>query len=292
MLKSELKYNKKNKLIIVQKIQLECDECHREYEIGDVRIYLAQIKRINKNLCFNCSRPRGENHPSRLYGISRETAKKISDSNRGKKKNMSAENRIIAANRIRDYNVAVKGKTLEERLGEEKAKHVRELRSKNASGENNPMYGKPAPIGSGAGVQGWYKGWFFRSLKELSFMVNHIEKNNLPWRQGDTKDYRIPYLFNGRKRTYFPDFIIEHKVIEIKPEFWKNNSEINDAKFEAANEWCKRNRYTYRVFTENDFDQLTLEEIKTLIAQGIITFRRGTKRVKVRGSLIEISRGG
>ena len=29
-----------------------------------------------------------------------------------------------------------------------------------SSGERNPMYGKPAPQGSGNGWSGWYKGWY------------------------------------------------------------------------------------------------------------------------------------
>ncbi|MBR4316812.1 MAG: hypothetical protein IKP65_07630 [Alphaproteobacteria bacterium] len=37
--------------------------------------------------------------------------------------------------------------------------------SEKSKGKNNPMYGKPAPKGSGNGVSGWYKGWFFRSLR-------------------------------------------------------------------------------------------------------------------------------
>ena len=49
--------------------------------------------------------------------------------------------------------------------------------SANNKGEGNPMFGKPSPEGTGNGWSGWYKGWIFRSLRELSFIVNFVEKN-------------------------------------------------------------------------------------------------------------------
>jgi len=51
------------------------------------------------------------------------------------------------------------------------------------------MYGKPAPIGSGNGWSGWYKGWYFRSLLELSFMINVIERFKMSWQNAETKKH-------------------------------------------------------------------------------------------------------
>jgi hypothetical protein len=36
------------------------------------------------------------------------------------------------------------------------------------------MYGKPSPQGSGNGWSGWYKGKYFRSIMELSFIVEYL----------------------------------------------------------------------------------------------------------------------
>ena len=112
-----------------------------------------------------------------------------------------------------------------EKYGKEEAdrrldEHKRKKSEKN-KGKNNPMYGKPAPKGAGNGISGWYKGWYFRSLRELSYMVNVIEKEGHEWRSLDnTPDFRIKYLDkDGHERSYCPDFLIDNKiVVEIKPE--------------------------------------------------------------------------
>ena len=79
------------------------------------------------------------------------------------------------------------GKTYEQLFGKENAQ-IR--RTQCASiGEKNAQYGKPAYGGSGNGWSGWYKEWYFRSIMELSFMINYIEKNNLKWKTAEHKQY-------------------------------------------------------------------------------------------------------
>ena len=52
------------------------------------------------------------------------------------------------------------------------------LLSKASSGENNPMFGRPSPNKSGAGIGGWYKEKiYFRSILELSFIIMNETKN-------------------------------------------------------------------------------------------------------------------
>ena len=79
------------------------------------------------------------------------------------------------------------------------------------------MYGKPSPQGSGNGWSGWYKGWYFRSLLELSYMILVIERFNISWSNGEK--IKITYKnFSGINRNYFPDFLLNNKyIIEIKP---------------------------------------------------------------------------
>ena len=97
--------------------------------------------------------------------------------------------------------------------------NFKKKQSINTSGENNPMYGKPSPRGSGNGWSGWYNGWFFRSLRELSYMIKEIELKDKIWENGEQKKYRVSYVdWNGVKRNYFSDFIVSGKyMIECKP---------------------------------------------------------------------------
>jgi len=111
------------------------------------------------------------------------------------------------------------------------------------SGKLNPMYGKPAPVGSGNGWSGWYKNWYFRSLLELSYMIFIIERFNLAWENGENRKNKMTYFINGICRNYFPDFIINNKyVIECKPKkLW--NTEINILKYEFGKIQCEEKGY-------------------------------------------------
>ena len=120
-------------------------------------------------------------------------------------------------------------------------------RSLNASGKNNPMYGKPSPQGSGNGYKCWYKNIFFRSLKELSFFINVIDAQKLSWESGERRKYTIKYFLNGKERTYRPDFIINSSsMVEIKPQSL-HDSIIVKAKRAAALNFCNLNNLTYEL---------------------------------------------
>lgn len=162
--------------------------------------------------------------------------------------------------------------TFEEMYGEEEALRIKKKLSKATSGKNNPMFGKPSPQGSGNGWSGWYKGWYFRSLRELSYMINVIEKNNLKWESAEKKKYRIPYInWEGTERNYFADFIIGNNLIEIKPKKLINTDTVN-RKRKAAEKFCKNIGLQYLLLSEEDFDSLSQHEIKNLIDNGIIKF--------------------
>ncbi len=55
------------------------------------------------------------------------------------------------------------------RVADQKEKRWKKRLSRANSGSNNPMFGKPTPNGCGNGWKGWYKGWHFRSLRELAY---------------------------------------------------------------------------------------------------------------------------
>ena len=142
--------------------------------------------------------------------------------------------------------------------------------SKAVSGENNPMFGKPSPTGSGNGWSGWYKGWYFRSIRELSYMINVIERFNIQWETGEQKKTKISYMdINGNNRNYFPDFVLCNKyIIEIKPKkLW--NSDLVLRKTNSAIKWCVDNGYKYKIIDPKPLDTDT---IKNLYLEGLIKF--------------------
>jgi hypothetical protein len=153
-----------------------------------------------------------------------------------------------------------------EKYGEETANiklmEFKITQSKNSSGRNNPMYGKPSPVGSGNGWSGWYNGWFFRSIKELSYMINVIEKYNLKWVSAESNLYQMNYVdYKGNNRTYTADFILNDKyLIEIKPKkLWGSDSVIR--KKTSAINFCKENNLIYKL---RDTPNLSSEKLKKL----------------------------
>lgn len=114
-----------------------------------------------------------------------------------------------------------------------------------SSGSNNPMFGKPSPQGAGNGWKGWYKDHYFRSLREVMFMIK-MDERGIEWKTGESKDYTIPYLVNGKPRTYRPDFVVGSVLYEIKPiRLHKAPSVI--AKKEAAELFCLNKGFEYQL---------------------------------------------
>jgi hypothetical protein len=134
----------------------------------------------------------------------------------------------------------------------------RDILSKAMAGENNPMWGRSPSHKAGAGWSGWYDGWFFRSLRELSYVIRILEPSNIEWKSGET--ISIPYVSNGHSRTYRPDFLVNDKVIEIKP-LAMQSLPINVCKFSAARDWCTKLNLEFVVC---DVRVLTLEELRVL----------------------------
>jgi hypothetical protein len=77
--------------------------------------------------------------------------------------------------------------------------------------------------------------------------------------------FSIPYYFNGRKRNYFPDLIVEYssgaiEIWEIKPETQKTVAQ-NKAKWNAAKSYCQLRGYNFQVITESDIANLKLKKL-------------------------------
>jgi hypothetical protein len=143
-------------------------------------------------------------------------------------------------------------------------------------GSKNGMFGKPSPIKSGNGYSGWYNGLFFRSLRELNYMVNVLEKRNISYETAETKFYRIEYTsYNGVKRTYCGDFIVADRYyVEIKPKRLFNTVE-NTLKRNAAVKFCKDNNLIYKM---TDCGIIKYNQLFELIENGSVILTKNTER--------------
>lgn len=262
----------------------KCPIC--DITIGYSNKYIMlNASRKNSN-CRSCSR-KGENNP--MFGKFGELNPFFNKHHTEETKQKIIENKDYSSyktNEFRDkmrelslgknnnmfgksvYNVWVEKygvETADIKLKELKIKH-----SKNSSGKNNPMFGKPSPVGSGNGWSGWYKDWFFRSIKELSYMINVIEKNNIQWVSAESNKYQINYEdYKGNNRTYTADFILNNKyLIEIKPKkLWYSDSVIR--KKISAIKFCEENNLTYKL---RDTPNLSSEKLKELYETKQIIF--------------------
>lgn len=63
------------------------------------------------------------------------------------------------------------------------------------------------------GIKGWYKGYYCDSLWELVFIIYHLDHGSKISRNKNG----FPYIdSNGKQRLFYPDFILDDQLIEIK----------------------------------------------------------------------------
>lgn len=278
MILSEIKKLKCGRDDKSQRINIVCDNCGKEYIIK-LRSQQNGFLKNNKDICKSCidrknivkynKLQKGKTLEERIGIEKAKKAKSKMSKSRSGKGNPNFGGIWHGVNQ----GLLNKGKKLEEIHGIEKAARMRENLSIKFSGKNNPMYGNPSPQGSGNGWSGWYKGWFFRSFKELSYMIFVIERFNLKWENAEQNKYKIKYIdWKGNSRTYHSDFLIEEKyLVEIKPKnFW--NSDGVKRKKEAAEIWCKENNFKYKL-TECT-KQITFKEIQDLIKENKLIFTK------------------
>jgi len=233
----------------------------------------AERKKIK---CRDCSaleksiKYSGKGNP--FYGKkhSEEFKQQLSDNNKGK--SFSPNTQFVKGQKALNTRPVFEiwKEKYDEETYNEKVKELKIKQSKASSGKNNPMYGKPSPNGSGNGWSGWYKGWFFRSLNELSYMVQIIKRFNLSWESGEQQKYKISYInWEGKQRNYFPDFIINEKyIVECKPKrLWQSTNV--QSKASAAEAFCKAKGMKYKLV---ECSKLSFEKIKELHDSGDIKF--------------------
>lgn len=188
---------------------------------------------------------------------------KVSVATKGKNNGMYGRHDHVHG--LQKYAKEKTGLTLEEIHGAGLASDMKKRISDSLLGSKNPMYGKINQNG-GKSVKGHYKGFFFRSLLEYSFM-KHLESRGLSLTNDvDYECFVIPYTLDGRDRTYRVDFYVpkEQKAYEVKPQYaLKTISPINREKWAAAEKFFLEKGIEFSVITELNFQKVSFEDART-----------------------------
>lgn len=235
----EIEYTSKYTLKIAQNNNSNCRKCAATIT-GFKNKYSTKGKRTGKENSFF-----GKKHTE-------ESKKKMSDSHKGKIISQATRDNL-AKYRYGNTNPMF-GKTVYEvwikKYGKEEADRRdicrRKKISKSTSGKNNPMYNKPSPRGSGYGWKGKYKGYYFRSLRELSAMIK-FDEWKIPWRSAEYISVKYKN-YDNKDRTCRPDFILNDKyIIEIKP-IKLINTPLIKLKIKAFMNYCINNNLKFKIF--------------------------------------------
>lgn len=255
----------------------KCPKCNREitYTSKGGRDS-AEFKQSNCGSCTSIEKMTkrnisGKNNPFFGKKHTQATKKKLSNHRKGKtyeelyNKNTVKDIKRKKRNSHLGKNNIMYGISIYEYWVNKYSKEKADILEKNRkaklkkafSGKKNPMFGKPAPIGSGNGWCGWYKGIYFRSLLEFFYLV-YLIRNNIKFENGEKEEYAIKYKFKNKIRNYFADFYIidTQQYIEIKPKKLMNLP-INKSKFIAA-----RKKYKNRFIVLNESNIKTISKIE------------------------------
>lgn len=254
-----------------------CPKCNKEIHYQSNSAMWLGNKKNSK--CRSCAKKGQFQHRGKdnyFYGKhhTEETKLKLRQINLGYKhseeakakisKRSAGQNNPMFGRRVYDIWVQKYGKE----TADEKLINYKKLQSELHTGKRNPAYGKNYHNGSGNGWKGWYKDIFFRSLRELSFLVKLMNSHH-SWYNGEK--IRIPYKdCLGTDRTYAPDFIINDRImIEIKPKKLQKTPTIL-AKSNAATEYCKQNNMVFKII---DSLKLSTKQVKELLNSKLLVFQ-------------------
>ncbi len=179
---------------------------------------------------------KGYNNPFFGKKHTKETKKRMSLTDRSY---MVGNKNPMKSVKLRKYFSKLHSGIKNPMFGKHHSKSALKKISFHSKGKNNPMYGKPSPQGSGNGWANWYKGFHFRSIRELQFFID-CENNKLKCENAQSK-FCIPYKNAiGENRTYRPDFLVNDElIVEIKPKVLWDTPTIK-LKTKAAKQFCKR----------------------------------------------------
>ena len=153
-------------------------------------------------------------------------------------------------------------------VAERKIKEMKEKQLAKKKGRNSVLYGKPARNSAGKGWKGWYKGVFFRSLRELSYML-YLDEKQIKWESAERKRFTVEYKnYDGGDRTYRPDFFVNNeKLVEIKPTRLHSTPRVM-LKASAAKKKCSEMGLSYEMI---DFS-IDRAKIEKALNEGFVEF--------------------
>lgn len=169
-------------------------------------------------------------------------------------------------------SVAKRGKTWEEIFGVNKAQEMRERAKDRMIGNKHNKLG----FGQGGGYTGKYKNLYFRSLIELTFIIEtercglkiHNAENLFPITMDNGKIYKPDF--------YAPGFF-GPTIVEIKPSKRINDEDVEYKASQAA-KFCADNNMQYTI----GFDRmLTNDELRIVYESGdLILTDKMSKRLE------------
>ena len=254
---SKIKYNEWRRI---------CPQCHIDIVYNRLSSYCC-AKKLNSN-CIKCRNSNRIGSGNGFYGKHHSNEVKEATSIRTKNnktfQSQEFKDKISKVSKARGF---LGGRSSYQILIDTYGKEEADIRYQNtinkwkisSSGSNNTMYGKPSPKKCGNGWSGWYKGKFFRSLRELSYIVNVLEPSGKEWKSAE--NIRIPYKnYDGSDRTYSPDFICDGELIEIKPQRLINTPLVK-LKSDAATQYCNENNLKFSILDIEVIDMQVLDNL-------------------------------
>lgn len=181
-----------------------------------------------------------------------------------------------------------RGRSLEERLGLERAREVRAKIGVANRGRKNTEETKlkmrnaalariardPANENTYKNtLKGWYKGVFFRSSYEY-FFLKLLEKDGIDI-QNDvkTEPFRVPYVYENENHVYIPDFwvVSRNTVYEVKPREFVTRPDVI-AKLSAAAVFF--DKMTFLIVTQDELASVlpSARKIKSTILRDPCVF--------------------
>jgi hypothetical protein len=118
--------------------------------------------------------------------------------------------------------------------------------------------------------QGVYKKIFFRSLMELSFIIDNEFSHKV---ESAEESHKIKYRFDNKIRMYHPDFILDNnKIVEIKPKHLIEDRKVR-RKTKAIKKFCIKNGLNFEI---TDWP-VNKNKIKNLFLSGGFTLKNKTR---------------
>ncbi len=118
------------------------------------------------------------------------------------------------------------------------------------------------------GYIGTYRHFLFRSLMELSFILDHEATNHVE----SAETLPIVYQDGKRKRTYYPDFLLNGtQLVELKPVSYRDDARVI-AKAKAARAFCEQKGWSYTI-TDWPVDKA---RIGRLVQDGVVRITNRT----------------